>query len=86
MRKLEYTAKELMLTKRLSARAATAASSRFRVDNTEFMKQPAYDLSTPAARWNMTLAPAAARTQSSLRSRFPSMISTIEPASCAAMT
>ena len=43
-------ANELTFTKRFKLRSATAASSRFRVVNTEFMTQPAKDLSNPAAR------------------------------------
>ena len=47
-----------------------------RVVSTEFMKQPAKELSMPAARWKITATPAEARAQSSADSRLPSTSST----------
>src|SRR5580704_4901978 len=68
-------AKELMLTNLLIAADLIAASSKFLVVTTQFIKEPGKVFSDPAARWNITATSFAALAQSSLDSKLPSITS-----------
>src|SRR5438067_11128783 len=77
--RVEYTANELTLTKRLGCRYSRKASIKLRVARAEFINAPANDFSIPAARCRTSETPSAAFRQSSRESRSPLINSTFLP-------
>src|SRR5207248_3608835 len=77
--RVEYTANELTLTKRLGCRYSRKASIKLRVARAEFINAPANDFSIPAARCRISETPSTAFRQSSRERRSPFINSTFFP-------